>query len=151
MERVATFVRASFHSNAYYTIQVQSKNIKDYCEAHGYDISDSALAVGNRKKALQILKSLLQSAAEKGITKVVMATANRICGSVEEIEELNASLNASGMTIETLDDTYENTPDPGSLVASSLSQASLETEETFPDLKWWHHFPKLGGNKNDHS
>lgn len=42
------------------------------------------------------------------INKVVMASANRIIGSVEEIEEVRSAIDASGVTIETLDGTYED-------------------------------------------
>lgn len=129
MEKVATYVRASFHNNAFFTIRSQHEQIEKYCKAHGYKIAHSALAMGNRNSALPVLHNLLHSAAEKGITKVVMVTANRVCGSLEEIEEVNAALNASGMTIETLDSTYEDLPASKMLVASFLAQAQLEAED----------------------
>ena len=142
MEKVATYVRARFHNNAFIAIQSQNDQIDAYCKAHGYEIADSALAMGNNTRALPVLHNLLQSATEKGITKVVMVTANRICGSVEEIEELNATLDASGMTIETLDDTHETWPGSGSLVEFFLSQSRLEEDGEDPRLAVVSHYPK---------
>ena len=142
MEKVATYIRASFHNNAVFTIRSQNDQIDAYCKAHGYEIAHYDLTMGNNNRALPVLHNLLQSAAEKGITKVVMVTANRICGSVEEIEELNAALDASGMTIETLDDTHETWPDSGSLVEFFLSQSRLEEDADEPRLTWVSHYPK---------
>ena len=147
MEKVATYVRASFHNNAVFTIRSQSDQIDAYCKAHGYEIAQSALAMGNHNHAMPIFHNLLQSAAEKGISKVVMVTANRVCGSVAEIEEVNAALDASGLTIETLDGTHEAWPDSGSLVEFFLSQSRLEEDADEPRLTWVSHYPKKRRNK----
>lgn len=137
MEKVAVYVRVSSHPNSAHSVLTQSMKIEAYCKAHDYRICDSALTVGDREQSYPILKSLLQSAAEKGISKVVMATANRIVGSVEEIEEVKAVIDASGVTIETLDGTYEELPASKMLVASFLAQAESDTEneDTISEIK----------------
>ena len=145
MEKVATYVRASFHNNAFFTIRSQNDQIDAYCKAHGYEIAQSALAMGNRNHAMPILHNLLQSAAEEGISKIVMVTANRVCGSVEEIEELNAALDSSGMTIETLDDTYETRLDSESLVEFFLSRSYLEEDGEEPRQAVLSRYPQRGG------
>lgn len=129
MEKVAAYVRVSSHPNSAHSVLVQSMRIEEYCKAHDYRICESALTVGDRKRAYPILTSLLQSAREKGINKVVMASANRIIGSVEEIEEVRSAIDASGVTIETLDGTYEELPNLNALATSFLAQAELAEED----------------------
>ena len=128
MEKVAVYVRVSNHNNAAHSVLVQSMKIEEYCKAHGYQVCDSALTVGSREQSYPFLKNLLRSAAQKGISKVVMATANRIVGTVEELEAVNAAIDESGIAIETLDGTYEELPASKTLVASFLEQAELDTE-----------------------
>ena len=106
MEKVATSVRVSAHSNAENAAQNQSKRISDFCEANGYQVCDSAIAIGDRKTASPVLMDLLKSAKEKGINKIIMASTNRVIGTVEELEEIEKAFDKSGVTIETLDGSY---------------------------------------------
>lgn len=129
MERVATFVRSSVHNNSDHTIQIQSKKIEEYCEAHGYVIVESECVVGDRKTAYPILKRLLHSAKEKGISKAIMVTTNRIVGSAEEVEDVKAAVDASGVTIETLDGSSEKTKPSALLVPTFLAQSSLQADD----------------------
>lgn len=128
MEKVAVYVRVSNHDDAARSVLVQSMKIEEYCKAHDYQVCDSALTVGSREQSYPFLKNLLRSAAEKGISKVVMATANRIVGSVEELKAVSAAIDESGIVIETLDGTYEELPASKTLVASCLARAELDTE-----------------------
>jgi len=128
MEKVAAYVRVSSHPNSAHSVLAQSMKIEEYCKAHDYRICESALTVGDRKRAYPVLTSLLQSARDKGISKVVMTSANRIIGSVEEIEEVKAAIDASGVIIETLDSTYEELPNPNALVTPFLARAELEED-----------------------
>ena len=136
MEKVAVYVRVSDHNEAAQSVLVQSMKIEEYCKAHDYKVCDSALTVGSREQAYPLLKNLLQSAAEKGISKVVMASANRIVGSVDELEAITAAIDESGVTIETMDGTYEDLPASKTLVASFLTHAELAAEEdTISEIK----------------
>ena len=134
MEKVAVYVRVSDHNEAARSVLVQSMKIEEYCKAHDYKVCDSALTVGSREQAYPLLKNLLQSAAEKGISKVVMASTNRIVGSVEELEAVTAAIDESGVTIETLDGSYEVLPTSNMLVTSFLAQVELE-EDNISEIK----------------
>lgn len=134
MEKVAVYVRVSDHNEAAQSVLVQSMKIEEYCKAHDYKVCDSALTVGSREQAYPLLKNLLQSAAEKGISKVVMASTNRIVGSVEELEAVTAAIDESGVTIETLDGSYEVLPTSNMLVTSFLAQVELE-EDNISEIK----------------
>lgn len=134
MEKVAVYVRVSDHNEAAQSVLVQSMKIEEYCKAHDYKVCDSALTVGSRAQSFPFLKNLLQSTAEKGISKVVMASANRIVGSVEELEAITAAIDESGVTIETLDGSYEELPTSNMLVTSFLAQAELE-EDNISEIK----------------
>lgn len=134
MEKVAVYVRVSDHNEAAHSVLVQSMKIEEYCKAHDYKVCDSALTVGSRAQSFPFLKNLLQSAAEKGISKVVMATANRIVGSVEDLEAVTTAIDESGVTIETLDGSYEELPTSNMLVTSFLAQTELE-EDNISEIK----------------
>lgn len=125
MEKVVAYVRVSSHPNSAHSVITQSMKNEEYCKAHDYMISDSLITIGDRKTAYPVFSKLLQSAADKGITKVVMATANRIIGSVEEIEDVRAAIDASGVTIETLDGTHEELPYSNTLVKCFLAYTDL--------------------------
>lgn len=129
MEKVAVYVRISDRNEAAQSVLVQSMKIEEYCKAYDYKVCDSALTVGSREQAYPLLKNLLQSAAEKGSSKVVMASANRIVGSVEELEAVTAAIDESGVTIETLDGSYEELPTSNMLVTSFLAQVELEEDD----------------------
>lgn len=133
MEKVATYVRVSRHNNADNAVRDQAKRIEDFCETHGYDVCDSAFVVGDRKQAYPMFKGLLGSAKEKGINRIVMASSNRIVGSLEEVKEIQAAIEASGVTIETLDGSYENGINTNGLVASFLAFTELESHDEFVD------------------
>ena len=108
MENVATYVRVSCHSNAENAARNQAKRVNDYCEAKGYLVNDSAMVIGDRKMAYPMLMNLLKTAKEKGIQKIVMASSNRIVGTIQELQEIQKAFEESGVTIETLDGSYEH-------------------------------------------
>ena len=129
MENVATYVRVSCHSNAENAARNQAKKVSDFCEEKGYTVSDSVSVIGDRKMAYPMLMKLLESAKEKGIQKIVMASTNRIVGTVPELMEIKKAFDESGVTIETLDGSHEFGQDPSMLVASFLAQACADNEE----------------------
>lgn len=73
MDKVATYVRVSNHSNAENAVRNQTKKVMDFCEAKGYEVCDSAAVIGNRELAYPMMMKLLKEAKEKGITKIVTA------------------------------------------------------------------------------
>jgi DNA invertase Pin-like site-specific DNA recombinase len=125
MEKVATYVRISTEN----AIDGQTKKINDYCAEKGYTVCDSAFVIGDKKMALPMLKKLLDSAKENGVDKIVMASTNRIVGTVEELQEIKEAIEKAGVTIETLDGSYENGFDKKMLVASFLANAQKEMDE----------------------
>lgn len=126
MEKVATYVRVSNHSNSEQAVCNQVKRIRDYCEEKGYNVCDSASVIGDRKIAFQMLRKLLDSAKDNGIEKIVMASTNRIVGTVDELAEIKKAFVESGVEIETLDGSYEHGLCESNLVSSFLAKAAEE-------------------------
>jgi len=106
MKKVASYVRESNHRNADLGVQNQAQKVKDFCEAKGYEICDSASVVGDRKTGTPVLMELLKSAKEKEIETVVMVSTNRIVGTVEELTEIKKAFDDSGVAIEAIDDSH---------------------------------------------
>ena len=74
------------------------------------------------------LKKIAHEQCQAELQYMLDHTANRIVGTVEELEAVNAAIDESGIAIETLDGTYEELPASKTLVASFLAQAELDTE-----------------------
>lgn len=106
MKKVASYVRESNHRNADLGVQNQAQKVKDFCEAKGYEICDSASVVGDRKTGTPVLMELLKSAKEKEIETVVMVSTNRIVGTVEELTEIKKAFDDSGVAIEAIDGSH---------------------------------------------
>lgn len=106
MKKVASYVRESNHRNADLGVQNQAQKVKDFCEAKGYEICDSASVVGDRKTGTPVLMELLKSAKEKEIETVVMVSTNRIFGTVEELTEIKKAFDDSGVAIEAIDSSH---------------------------------------------
>ena len=100
----------------------------DFCEAKGYEVCDSAAVIGNRELAYPMMMKLLKEAKEKGITKIVMASTNRIVGTVDELAEIKKAFEESGVAIEAMDGSHQvnNTTD---MVASFLARAEIQEDD----------------------
>ena len=128
MDKVATYVRVSNHSNAENAVRNQTKRVMDFCEANGYEVCDSAAVIGDRKMAYPMMMDLLKTAKEKGITKIVMASTNRIVGTVDELAEIRKAFEESGVEIEALDGSHQAL-NPSELIASFLAQAESQEDD----------------------
>lgn len=124
MKKVATYVRISTEN----ATDDQTKQINDYCDKKGYTVCDSVSVIGDRKTGNTMFMELLKSANGKGIETIVMASTNRIVGTVDELQEIKSTIDESGVTIETLDGSYE-APHVNGLVASFLAMAQVENDE----------------------
>lgn len=129
MKKVATYVRVSDHSNAENAKRNQAQRLKDYCEKNGYEICETAAVVGDRVVAYPTLMSLLKSAKDNGIETIVMASTNRIVGTVSEMEEVAKVFHESGVKLETLDGSHDMALEPMGLISSFLVAAELEAAE----------------------
>lgn len=129
MKKVATYVRVSDHSNSENAKRNQAQRLKDYCEQNGYEVCESAAVIGDGVTAYPTLMKLLQSAKDNGIETIVMASTNRIVGTVSEMEEVAKVFNESGVKLETMDGSHEMALEPMGLISSFLAAVSLETEE----------------------
>ena len=129
MKKVAIYVRTSAHSNAENAVKNQKIRVKSYCETQGYEVAESAAVIGDCKMAFEQLKRLVHSAKEKGIDTVVMASTNRVAGTVDEMQEIANLFRESGMTIEAVDGTHETAFDSKWLIADYLANAAAQAEE----------------------
>lgn len=129
MKKVAMYVRTSAHSNAENAVKNQAIRIKGYCEAKGYEVTESASLIGDRKMGFEQLKRLLRSAKENGIDTIVMASTNRVAGTFDEMQEVVKLFRESGMTIEAVDGSHETVFDSKWLIANYLANAAAQAEK----------------------
>jgi len=129
MKKVAIYMRTSAHSNAENAVKNQTIRVKGYCEAKGYEVAESASLIGDCKMGVEQLKRLLHSVKEKGIDTIVMASTNRVAGTVDEMQEVANLFRESGITIEAVDGTHETAFDSKWLIADYLANAAAQAEK----------------------
>lgn len=127
-------MRTSAHSNAENAVKNQTIRVKGYCEAKGYEVAESASLIGDCKMGFEQLKKLLRSAKENGIDTVVMASTNRVAGTVDEMQEVANLFRESGVAIEAVDGTHETAFDSKWLIADYLAKAATQDEEEAMDV-----------------
>ena len=125
MKKVATYVRVSNHSNSQEALYRQKERVGEYCKAQGYVIEDAMDVVGDRKTGYPMLMKLIDSAKEKGVEGIVMASTNRIVGSIDELNDIQAVLAEAGLGIETLDGSHQAVS-AKELIATFLARAGDE-------------------------
>ena len=104
--KVAIFVRESSHKNAEMASQRQQTKLNEYCVSRGYEVKDSAMAIGDREFGYEMLLKLLATAEEKGVERIVIATSDRLACTPEEIEKIKELMRDKNITIETTDGSY---------------------------------------------
>lgn len=125
MKKVATYVRVSNHSHSEEALYRQKAKVGEYCKAQGYVVEDAVDVVGNRKMGYHMLKKLIDSAKEKGIDRIVMASTNRIVGSIDELNDIQEAFTKAGISIETLDGSHQAVS-AKELIATFLDRAGDE-------------------------
>lgn len=132
MKKVATYIRVSDHSNSQEALLKQQAKVDDFCRAKGYDVDDTIAVVGDRQTGYPMLMQLLDSAKEKGIEKIVVASANRIVGSVDELNDIQAAFVEAGIGIETLDGSHQAV-NAKELISTFLARAGDEWDAELAD------------------
>lgn len=106
-EPITIFVRESNHAGADESLQRQSERLATYCEVNGYLIYDEFSVIGSRQDSLSALREAIECAKETESKAILMASSNRVVGTREELEVINEMLNDAGVTIVTMDGSYE--------------------------------------------
>lgn len=127
MKKAATYVRVSNHPYAQESLSKQKEKISEYCKANGYQVEDTVGVIGDRKTGYPMLMDLLSSAKEKGIDTIVMASANRIVGSIDELNDINQAFFEAGVDFVTMDGSH-NAVSTKDLIATFLARAGDEVE-----------------------
>lgn len=121
--KVAIFVRESAHKNAEMASQRQQAKLNEYCERQGYEVKDSAMAIGDREFGYEMLLKLLSTAEEKGVERIVIASSDRLACTPEEVEKIKELMRDRNITIETTD---------GSCVVFDYDDSEDETNSFIP-------------------
>ena len=135
MNKVAIYVRQSNHPNAEQALEKQKTAVADYCNANGFEICDAVGSIGDRQQGFSQFIDMVKNAKEKGISKVVMQSTNRLVATKEEYillqEELakeGVDLKQLGIEIVTIDGTH-NGLQYSCLVGEFLMNANLDEND----------------------
>ena len=128
MKKVATYCRVSIHNNSDQALEKQQERVTEYCEKKGYEVADSFCITGDRATGLAMFLNCIQTAKESGVDTIVMASTNRIVGSVEEMEKVRKVYETSGVALETMDGShlpFNST----NIIADLVLSSQAESEE----------------------
>ena len=130
---ITIFVRESNHNGADGALQKQSERLAAYCEANGYLVYDEFSVIGSRQESLDALREAIECAKETESKAILMASSNRVVGTREELEAITELLNDAGVTIVTMDGSYEQLQRYGvsasALIESTLSSCDDDIDE----------------------
>ena len=131
-KKVATYCRVSMSDNAPQTLAQQHQKLQEYAEKHGYEICHTSHAVGNREVSKVMFLKCLRDAKEHGADTVLMASTNRVAGTVDEMQAIREAYEASGLAIETLDGSHMF-PESKHLVADFIMSVAAEEDGALDD------------------
>ena len=127
---VVIYARESKHTGAEESLEKQKERLKAFCEQKGYLVADEVATIGNRQDSLSALKQAIESAKNAEGKTLLMASSNRVAGTYQEVAEVAELIEESGITITTMDGSYENVlkygADPSVLISNTLSAADDE-------------------------
>lgn len=105
-------------------MEKQKERVKAFCKQKGYTVTDEIATVGSREDSLSALKEAIESAKNTDSKILLMASTNRVVGTVKETTEITELIESAGVKIITLDGSFEAVGKYG-ISYSSLIESSL--------------------------
>lgn len=125
MKSVVLYVRESNHAGADVSLEKQKEKLKAFCEQQGYVVADEVSTIGSRQDSLTALKQAIECAKNTEDKTLLMASTNRVVGTVSEMETVADLIKDSGVSIATMDGSFEKVQrygaSPSMLIATTLS------------------------------
>lgn len=127
---VVIYARESNHTGADQCLEKQKDRLKAYCEQNGYVVADEVSTIGNRQDSLTALKEAIECAKNTDGKKMLMASTSRVVGTYKELTEVSELIKSAGVTIATMDGSFEDIQKYGAstaaLIAENLSAIDAE-------------------------
>lgn len=129
---VLLYVRESNHSGAEEALERQKEKLEAFCEQQGYAVSDVVSTIGSRQDSLTALEQAIECAKNTEGKTLLMASTNRVVGTVSEMETVANLIKNSGVSIVTMDGSYEHlqlyATSTEALIAETLYNNELNME-----------------------
>ena len=127
---VVLYLRSSNHSHPNEALYRQKQALTAYCEANGYKVADEIFAVGSRQQSLPMLHRAIDCAKNTEGKTLMMQSSKIVVGTFAELNEITDLIEESGVTIKTVDGSYENAVQygmsPEALIAQTLATIDEE-------------------------
>ena len=132
-QSVVIYARESKHAGAEESLERQKESLKAYCEQNGYVVADEVATIGNRQDSMCVLKEAIERAKNTEGKTLFMSSTNRVVGTHKEITVVTDLIESAGVTIATMDGSFEHIQKYGvsveSLIASTLAATDEETDD----------------------
>lgn len=104
---VVIYARESKHTGAEECLERQKEKLQAFCEHKGYTVANEVSTVGSREDSLNALKEAIECAKNTDSKMLVMASTNRVVGTVKEITAVTELIESASVKIVTIDGSYE--------------------------------------------
>lgn len=132
-DQVVTYARESNHAGAGESLEMQKAKLRAFCEKNNYVVVDEVATIGNRQDSMCALKEAIERAKNTESKTLFMASTNRVVGTHKEITEVTDLIESAGVTIATMDGSFEYIQKYGvsfeSLIASTIAAIDEETDD----------------------
>ena len=130
MKKVIMYVRESKHQGAEEALERQRERLKSFCEQKGYVVVDEISTIGSRQDSLLALKQAIELAKDIDGKTLLMASTNRVVGTLKELTEVTELIEGSRVTVATMDGSFEFAQkfgvSPEALFADTLSDMDVQ-------------------------
>lgn len=127
---VVIYARESNHASADVSLEKQKERLKAFCEQNGYVVADEVSTIGSRQDSLTALKEAIECAKNTDGKTLLMASTNRVVGTYKELTEVAELIESAGVTIATMDGSFEDVQrygtSPSALIAETLAATDKE-------------------------
>lgn len=131
MKSVVLYVRESNHANADAALERQKEKLKAFCEQKGYVVADEVSTIGSRQDSLIALKEAIECANNIEGKTLLMASSNRVVGTLNEVTAVTELLENAGVTIATMDGSFEDVQRYGASPSMLIVNTLMDLDDEF--------------------
>lgn len=126
---VVIYARESNHAGANESLEKQKNMLKAFCEQNGYAVADEVSTIGSRQDSLAVLKKAIECAQNTDGKTLLMASTNRVVGTISEMETVTNLIEKSGVTIKTMDGSFEDVQKYGVSTLALITETMAAIDE----------------------
>lgn len=107
-KNVVMYARESNHPGAEEALERQRELLRAFSKQNGYIVAHEITSIGSRQDSMCALKEAIELAKNIEGKTLLMASTNRVVGTIDELTKVNELIENAGVSISTMDGEYEH-------------------------------------------